>query len=321
MTLVLVCANSHRVVHVSDRRISSNGIPVADDMSKAILLSTADARVVIGYSGLAIGPGFVARDWIPEALMKHDPPVYALQDILSAFEDRLTQRFRRIPVAPHLRRFVVQISGFVYRLVGPPLFVTATISNFHQFSTNGIEMTQLPTDQGKFSSRVLTHEASSDFWLVQAIGQEQALLPADVKALSDLLRRDATTEAIAARATAALRAARRSPQLEAVIGEDVMMVGIPADGNEPHFSRYAPRTAEASFYDVDQVFVRPDVTMALNRFEVSPVGSGTSPLSVPAVGGDRPCPCGSPFKYKRCHKAWGTSPGYRWWISKNQAQN
>jgi len=300
---------------IGDRRISSGGIPVADDMSKAIALTCADARVLIGYAGLATAGSFVARDFIPTALMEAGvSAAFQVEALLSNLVHSLTIRFRSIAATNANKRFTVLVTGFRYTAVGNGQYMSAMLSNCHDFSSDQADGRLLAEALPEFRARYYSNDMRDPFAFIQGIGQYDCLRDQDYEALSTLLERRASPEAIGARASAAIRRARQPHQLRGTIGEHLMVAVVPVDPAQGLYSRYSPGNAQWTHYQVDQVIVTEQSMIAVNRIEVSAVDPATTaPVAVPVVGKNRRCPCGSGWKYKMCHGNWGASPGYAWW--------
>jgi hypothetical protein len=309
MTLVLACVNAEQVVQVSDRMISAGGKPVSKEMSKATVLTCSDARVTVGYAGLATAPRFIARDQLAEMLLEVAPPTYQIQDITLGLRDRLTYQFKQLRVDPVNRRFSVLISGFRYVDSGPQ-FLAAVLSNYQDFSSEGEAAAYLPTALPEFQSMFRTSSPGEGLARVFRVGQTDAVADEDFADLNRMLHEMAPPQAIASRAATAIRRAR-GVFFTGTIGEDVMAASVPVDPEKPVFGQYLPATAQATSYGVDQVMAIPGAAYAVNRMELH--AENGSPVAVPIVGRNRPCPCGSPFRYKQCHGNWGKGPGFFWW--------
>lgn len=315
MTIVLACANADTSLMISDRRISSGGVPIADDMSKAIALTCADARVLIGYSGLATAGSFIARDYLPTALLEAgEASSFRLEGLLTQLAHGLSARFRTITAPPIARRFTVMVSGFRYSGEGGAQFVAAMLSNCHDFSSDDADGRLLGTAKPDFQARYYTNDLASPFAFIQGIGQYETIRDQDFDAIRSLLERKASLAALGARASAAIRLAREPRHLRGTIGEHLMVAAVSANPATGFYSRYSPVSAQWTHYQVDQIVVTPEASVAVNRLEVTAVDpAATAPVAVPVVGKNRPCPCGSGWKYKMCHGNWGSSPGYFWW--------
>lgn len=64
MTLILGLANQQQVILISDRRLSVNGKVVEDESNKAATLNLQDARLAVGFTGLARAGRFQTRRWL-----------------------------------------------------------------------------------------------------------------------------------------------------------------------------------------------------------------------------------------------------------------
>lgn len=52
MTLILGLGNREQFIQISDRRLTSNGLPQDDESNKAGMLICANGRLAFGFTGL-----------------------------------------------------------------------------------------------------------------------------------------------------------------------------------------------------------------------------------------------------------------------------
>ena len=93
MTLIIAVGNSDQFIQVSDRRLTLNGVIKNDDSNKAFIFNCANARLSIGFTGLAQAGKFNTRDWILSALNECGPPDYTAEKIIERFTARATNDF------------------------------------------------------------------------------------------------------------------------------------------------------------------------------------------------------------------------------------
>jgi len=59
-------------VQVSDRRLSIDGVMRGDESNKAALLFATDARMIVGFTGIAKAGSFTTAHWILDTLKNCD---------------------------------------------------------------------------------------------------------------------------------------------------------------------------------------------------------------------------------------------------------
>jgi hypothetical protein len=75
MTLILTLGNREQFIQLSDRRLSStDGKPLDDESDKAIHFVCANARFLVGFTGLAHAGTFHMHTWLIESLSACAPP-------------------------------------------------------------------------------------------------------------------------------------------------------------------------------------------------------------------------------------------------------
>ncbi len=88
--MIITLGNIHSAILVSDRRLTMPDGSWDDESNKAFFLITRDARVAIGFSGLAGIPsqGFRTRFWLPQTLADVAAPDHTLSGILTRLKAR-----------------------------------------------------------------------------------------------------------------------------------------------------------------------------------------------------------------------------------------
>lgn len=139
MTLIIAAGNSDQFVQVSDRRLTTNGNVQDDESNKAIVFNCSNARMSVGFTGLAKVGSFSTRDWLLSTLNKCAPPDYVADEIIKRFTERATEEFNRNPQLKLLsgaqKRLSIMFTGYLYHHE-PPLGALAIVSNFQNIDTN-----------------------------------------------------------------------------------------------------------------------------------------------------------------------------------------
>ena len=114
MTLILGLANQQQVILISDRRLSVNGKVVEDESNKAATLNLQDARLAVGFTGLARAGRFQTRRWLLEALLESANPDYQMESTIRRFCNRATQDFAEIVLRRKSdKRLTVVLAGYL----------------------------------------------------------------------------------------------------------------------------------------------------------------------------------------------------------------
>ncbi|MDP9376176.1 MAG: hypothetical protein M3P40_01110 [Actinomycetota bacterium] len=149
MTLILALSNPDYAIQISDRQLTAVGGPVQPGENKTTLLTCLDARLLVGFTGLARANGFRTARWLLDALADAAPPDYFAEGIVKrsvriASDTFKTPAIRRL--RPRDRRLSVMFTGFAY-WADPPLQVSALVSNFQDFANSRVG---LPTPWEEF---------------------------------------------------------------------------------------------------------------------------------------------------------------------------
>lgn len=125
MTLILALSNPDYAIQISDRQLTAVGGPVQPGENKTTLLTCLDARLLVGFTGLARANGFRTARWLLDALADAAPPDYFAEGIVKrsvriASDTFKTPAIRRL--RPRDRRLSVMFTGFAY-WADPPLQV------------------------------------------------------------------------------------------------------------------------------------------------------------------------------------------------------
>jgi hypothetical protein len=142
---------------------------------------------------------------------------------------------------------------------------------------------------------------------VLAVGLDQVIRRGDsgMDGLTALVRERKPAQAILGKAVDVMATAARSPESRGAISRECQSIILPVDPSRSAEGAYHAGEATTVMYGINTVSAlgegRGAIVTVESRFSV--LGEDGNPLviAVPPVGRNRPCPCGSGKKYKRCH--------------------
>jgi hypothetical protein len=309
MTLILVMGNQQQVVLVSDGRLTHDGVVVPDpfekipDVSnKAAVLSVADARLGVAYSGLAWSGSFMTGRWLPAALADSAAPDYLMGPTIERFRERATRDFAKIPLSrPSDKHLSVVLAGYCYGET-PPRCYCWLVSNFESLNDQ-----QIPAG-GEFAAQYYREKRPMEkgMHIVLSIGASSGIRLEDYESLRTLLRENKPARALVDKGIAVIRRAADSVR---VIGKNCTSIVLPSNPSEEAVGGYHPAELASRIYGPSLINARGDgagvYVIADPWIEAHDSQGKPSAHSVPNVGRNQPCPCGSGLKYKKCH---GSSP-------------
>lgn len=303
MTLVLTLGNADQIIQIADRRVSWNGCTVDDETNKGGVVFCLNGRLAFGFTGLAKYGGFTTRDWLLDALYNAAPPDFTIGEILERVKNAANETFREHPslkAAPkEHKRLSILFSGYLY-FDDPPLQGFAIITNFQNF--------QMGFDDGH-----AWNEFAVTYWtekrpleciptLIQRVGNWRAMNSTDETILRDLLEARKPYKAIIGKAIELIREMADRPAAQGTIGKQLSAVRIPINPHEGIETGYYSAVNLHVSYLTDLVYLLPTQHYVIKDARVEAVDPATTPpVSVPKVGRNKPCPCGSGKKYKYCH--------------------
>lgn len=125
MTLIVTALADDATVQVSDRRLTdTSGRVVSEHATKAICFDCADARVSIGYTGLARIGTTPVDHWLVDLITDNDLTSQTFPKAVERISELATDRFKSIRHLGEWRRLSLVFCGF-----GPPGPVMALVSN------------------------------------------------------------------------------------------------------------------------------------------------------------------------------------------------
>jgi len=295
MTLILTALNDRYAVQLSDRRLTSNGMMVDDEANKAIAVQAPDARFSVAFTGLARAGSFATRDWLMEAI-KDAASVYTtapqLVDQVAIIATKTFTENRAIPgVADRNRRLDIVFAGFGY-LLDPPIAWHAQISNLQPDGSLGDFRTDFHLEH-RPNKRPPTLLYTGGYDVAWNKEDERIIRRAVAKA-------HAGADMASVLHSRAVKIADR-PASKSMIGKQFDSIIIDRDGGTTTLAYESDVVkSEARFAATISITGAGQVTMTKDSF-IRTEGTA-SPVAVPRVHRNAPCPCGSGKRYRDCHR-------------------
>lgn len=304
MTLIVSAVNRDQAIQVSDRRLTSSGVVADDSYNKATFFVCGDAVVSIGFSGVArTDRGFDFSEWLLGALSSCAPPDYTVDGTLhrlgGELERMAAREFASLP-ASH-RRLSVFAAGYA-ALDDPPLGYVGCLSNFEHDLDAPLDLPTPEFTRHRIVERTNPRQAAVRCLLVG--GATTGIQETDLAPLRGALDNGMSADVIVTRAIALIRRAANNPASRGLIGKDCMSIIVPANLGDA-LARYHPDRRDPTGYSPNFVRARGDGGLDMQISDAFTIGfdSGGNPVLPPwpKVGRNKPCPCGSGKKYKKCH--------------------
>jgi hypothetical protein len=182
VTLIMVLANNDQAILLADRRTSEKRTitlpddrtsverhPVDEEYNKLASFVCANARVGVGFTGVATTPtGFNTAEWLLEALMEAARPSPFLQPTVERLREIAT---RDIGALPGENLLTIVLAGYIHS-DDQPLGCLYWISNFE-----GLSATRYSPVRPAFESFVITQDRPSPepFHMMRVYGSTDAL--------------------------------------------------------------------------------------------------------------------------------------------------
>jgi hypothetical protein len=300
MTLIISAGNSEQFVQVSDRRLTRNGVLQDDESNKAIVLNCANARLALGFTGLAKAGDFETREWLLSTISECGPPDFTAQAVLERVREKATQVFQNLPVLKNLpkinKRLSIMFSGYLYHH-NPPLGGVAILTNFQHIDSdkNSIEA----WDHFKCFYR---EKPRPNDVLLHAIGTIPPIDPQDISRLEDLLKSGRAAEAIIGKLINIFNKLSDSPSSQGLIGKQLTSIILPIERNISAESAYHSKIVKYDTYMPDQIYIEKHRHLTISDVSLEQVfEERKAPISGPKLKPNQPCWCSSGIKYKYCH--------------------
>lgn len=312
MTLILVLANSDATIMVADRRLSLDGIPTTEESNKLAVLVCDNARLAMGYTGLADdGAGLRTADWLLESALEAIPEKCQLGSLVEHLRHAATERWEAIALPPERKRLTVGLAGYTYHH-SPPRGVLACITNFEDAGTGLRSATAAPEFRTQVWEEV--RPSPEPYYMAQAFGAVGTLKRHPSDPFKELLQRSAPRAAIRDKAWAVIDDVAAKEGMVGPVGGQCGSVIVPRDLSEIAVIDYhsAKNAWSVEFPSVVTVTSdgRGGAIRGMGLRAEDP--SSAPPLVTGRVGRNQPCPCGSGKKFKWCHgRAMPGSPGRR----------
>ncbi len=301
MTLILTLGNNDQMIQISDRRLSSNGKLIDDESNKCGVLFCKNARMAFGYTGLAQWKSFNTQKWLLKALHDSAQPDYSMGGILKRLKLNATNTFQSHAALKSAKgcykRLSVMFSGYI-NIEGNLRQGCAVLSNFQNLEGNSSS-----AEASEYFNLYHTSAKTEVEWptFVFRVGNWRAMSQEHIDVLRGLLSHKKPKSAIIGKANKLIRQMSDDPRSSGTIGKQLTSITIPYDGKAGIECSYHSNYTKPETYIPALVYLLPDQHMTVENVKVEPVDNGTPPLSVPKVGRNQPCPCGSKIKYKHCH--------------------
>lgn len=303
MTLVLLALTEREAVVTADCLLSDRARPYDDEAIKTASVRFRDARLAMGYSGLAglalprghRGPtpagAFRTMEWLLNGILATGGQDGMIPS-LHRWRDLMTATFPAQGAPPNARRLEVALAGFWATEVG----VRPVVVKLTNIDTNGATV---PV----FDLRVVTLD---DGGYVAAIGRTASITRSqlhELRLLADEPERPA--RALTGKSIATIRAAARSSAGLGVVGDICTSVVMYPNGaqsgtfvrtesSDVFLQSHLVDTTDGPFHGIWM-----DVLVRGDSEDGTP---GGRLISFPRAAKASRCPCGSGLKYRHCHK-------------------
>ncbi|WP_250491041.1 SEC-C domain-containing protein [Caballeronia sp. INML2] len=308
MTIIITAANCDYLMQFSDRRLSMAGIAKTEQSNKATVLSLANGRFAIGFTGLARVGSFEFQPWLVEALYRSAPPDYGIMETAERLAGELNSLFanrRQISrLSPQVKRLTVMLSGYLYSrdrvYIG-----TIWLTNFQDF-VRGVDHPEA-ADSFDIAEELEPEDSAPLKSYIQRVGAWDAMVDEDERILRTVLESFPSRETIVnAGINIVRRIADRARSWNSV-GKNVAVVTIPRDRNLPISTLVRLGTGRNDLLLVDVVEAAYPSTGEANlisvsnlKMEIQEPPPGATAFSA-VLGPNEPCWCNSKLRFKHCH--------------------
>lgn len=292
MTLILATIGPAYGVLVVDRRFTPMVSGADDERNKIVTVAGDNGRVAVAFTGLARVAGvFQTGDWLVDALYDSLNPHGDIGRMIEGLRGRADAAFETLP--PHARKEPLSLVGVGFsHAEDPPLPLFFVVTNDRRQA-----IVQWDEFQGRrFGLSLGTNGARrhEDTFML-AYGSTQAVDTKELVAIQDLARQVRPPEAIKNKSAELIQTAARRAAAAGTIGLQCGAAIVPVDPSSSIWTDYIVGAKSSTSYIPAHVMTHGAVKDARVWSE------DRSPVAVPRVGRNAPCPCGSGSKYKRCH--------------------
>lgn len=290
MTLITVLMAPTQAVLVSDRRLTRNGQLFDDETNKAAVLFCADGRVAVAFTGLAIAGRFETSRAMLRVLAQAGEPDHLLLPTIQRFKIGMSEEIKKLNISAKDKHLRFIFAGYRYaQSTATPVLIQVT---------NVFD-----------KSHAAQKHASDDFllmaWRNQApfgsfgFGMTAGVSPVDRARLNKLLLQERPAEALVNKAVDTIWNAADSPKSKNLVGKQCMSIVVPIRGGV--IAHYHSAKLKNKLYLPSSVVSTPNASFTSQGGTIEQLDVTGVPLVVPKVERNRPCPCGSGKKYKKCH--------------------
>jgi hypothetical protein len=305
MTLLVSAINPDQAIMVGDRLITGGNQP--NEWNKIAVVNLGDARLLIGYTGLARVGSFDTHRWLLKAICDCAPPDHSAGATLERLAVRASSDIAAIRGIQRFERgLVLPFVAYVYSAKDPPRPYFGQLTNYELLDGSCFSE---PSDRFFFEWRRTPRDHNRRGGPHSALmlsGQARVPAKADSAGLYAAVQRREPAPALVAKAVHLVRgAAKRDPGR--TIGLDCASVVVPRDMQLDAQGDYHPVNAATTLYVASYVEARggPYGVYHVNggdiEFQVRDAKGRAMFVATPPVGRRKPCYCGSGRRYKDCH--------------------
>jgi SEC-C motif len=299
MTLIISLLRPAQVILVSDRRFTVAGKVHDDERSKATALFCQDGRAAVAFTGMAGVDKFETSKMLLDALARASKPEHSLLGTINRLPEILSEEIRKLKVRPDKRHLRVVIAGYRYDLHGPPRAVLWQITNSADEKGS---IAKEAFDKFRVFAAKNSREDIGVFGQF-GFGRTAGIMAKDRDTLRELLLRGAPLSALIDKAVDTIRNAAASPKSGNLVGNQCDSIILPADRTKGALAGYHSAVVRNKMYLPNIVISTPAMSLTNQGGYIEQLDPTQPPLTVPKVGRNEPCPCGSGKKYKKCHGA------------------
>lgn len=165
----------------ADRRYTNwDGSGFTDENVKVSSLVCLNARLAIGFAGLARAPGFETATWLLETLSSVGKPDYDGDKIVDRFREAATRDFAKLPVDRRFRRSTFLFAG-IYGTT--PCF--ARVSNYEH---EGVPPLEVASEEFSSLKRSWSPVTGKELSIIATAGNPIAMSPVAIDELKAMLK-------------------------------------------------------------------------------------------------------------------------------------
>ena len=273
MTLIIGFGNSQHFGIAGDRRFTNwDGSGFTDENVKVSSFVCPNARLAVGFAGLARAPGFETAIWLLDSLLESAKPDYDAENTLQRFCDRATRDFGRLQVDKRYPRTTFLFGGFYG--FNPPRPCFARVSNFehdrdfaHPIATENFSVFKL----------IWTRSQEKEPAILATAGNPAGLALERVEQLREMLRQRKPSRATVDKAVAIIREAADNFRSSGNVGKQISTVVIPSEPASPVGSEYDTAVPTTKVFMVNGVVALPGQEVVFRDAVLEQVGGGPNP--------------------------------------------